>query len=488
MTATATDMLRGKAQPNKGVLEDAFPGQGEEAYKISINLWRNKDNTSSSTYQKYLEQSKTFLSTQNPSSGTSASPEQELLTPSHLAQWAFENGIIDLESDPFWTAHSDKVREKAWKQVQDLQAEAAEDARREGLSDQGGSSSATDRTKDLIDTPSSSTGTSSGGFAEWGNNNTEEMVYIQGDSGASFPVTQEVADELIGSGDYTLSEDQGGTTYNPTGDAYLDAMIEIFVPLIEQVYGPDQPPADLSDEDLAYIAQLAEERFGPYYTELERRALEDHNNEILGIETATEREKEDFVVNLKTSTQGLKDNLEDLRVAKNRNQVDRADELRIEERNYQQALEDTREYLANRGTVRGGTRKRAEDRLKIAHEEEVYDIEQQAQRALEDNYRNRQYSIQGFEELFGPDNIPSGLGYVSPYDQSVNAYHGPEVVGSEVLANQRQLADYDIERRDEDIAYGRGTSDLTRDRSADTISYQEELGNKLREDLSQFYQ
>jgi len=314
-----------------------------------------------------------------------------------------------------------------------------------------------------------------------------EIVPIQeGGTGDGIKQTNNVSENGTGNGiKQLITENNSSNTtnetpsgYTPTGDPVFDAMMEIVIPLIEQEYGVDQPPSELTDEQLANIATKAEERFGPYYKELERQALEDFNYEKAGLETSSTRQKEDFVNQLKVGQQGIEDQILQLQTEKTRVEENKTKAATLEARNYEQAVTDSQNYLANVGLSRGGTRGKTESKLATQTSENQANIEQSAKRSQEEIERARQQSLQGFEQQYGLSNLPTGISYTSPYD-NLQGY----------LPTTYTRGQQDISTTQDRLSslYGRGQTALENQKYADILSQKESERAKMLDYYSQLY-
>lgn len=282
---------------------------------------------------------------------------------------------------------------------------------------------------------------------------------VQGDQrvdtllGADQGTPSSVADSLIAGG------------FKSTGDPFVDAMLEMFLPLIQEKYGVEQPPTELTDQQLAEIAAEAEDRFGPYYQRLEKEALQDFEFQKQGLETTTSREKEDLVRSLKVGQVGLQEQLDTLKTSEKRVGEEKEIRLQRQARNFQQATQDTQDYLANVGLSRGGTRKRAETSLSEQDVRARGDIERGTTQSLEDIERQRRQSLLGFQEQFGLQNLPGGI---------LGASGLEGVQGSVPLSSQRRLEDLLRTGGALQTVYSRDILDRQRQREFDIESRQEE--------------
>lgn len=216
---------------------------------------------------------------------------------------------------------------------------------------------------------------------------------------------------------YTAQGGNGGTNNNDffteirnlfsAQSSNIDSMAQLIADSIGKLT-PDIK--QVTADDIAKISTAVEGEFGQYFTDMKGRAEQDFSS--------AQRFAQENLSKLFGQTE------QDVKTSKGRI-----------ERNFQQATQETQAALANRGLTRGGTRGKEEEKLDYSKQQTTNDLVQKAQRTLGG-------AQESFERQWGSSNKPQ-LGLM---DQSINPGLNLNEVGTEVLGQQRNLADIELSR------------------------------------------
>jgi len=210
---------------------------------------------------------------------------------------------------------------------------------------------------------------------------------------------------------------------NTTG--YTSESLDQIAQMIADAIGVLTPAevTNLTPDDIENIQKKIEDEFGPYFTELRERAEYDFN------------EARKFAE-------------ENLRTIFSDTESDVGEGRKRLARNYSEAMMDTQMAMANRGLTRGFAREEAEGRLRKTGQEQLRDLETQAQRTMRDQQEE-------FARQFGSGALPNlSIGTSDIQERFYEPWQSGSVIspktatetGTEVTAQERRLEDLLRER------------------------------------------